>query len=245
MTGQTRRCMCARSCKQAPLCVAPPGLSYSFTGRDTGRSRLRRAVCRLQLDGVSGTRRLRRVRDGHDAATGGHKAGVDERSVQPHQGAAGAVRGCELRGGTSERATTIESDWNDIDGVVEYVRKLRGVAKLNLIGWSLGGPRAGGYAAQHPEKVSRIAFSRQLIHVGTDRQLTPRLERRSIPRAARNSTPIGTGSSDVRISSKWPRGNRCGARCWPPIRSALPGEQGAAGSKRGSRRTRLERGSGG
>ena len=58
----------------------------------------------------------------------------------------------------SERATTIESDWNDIDGVVEYVRKLRGVAKVSLVGWSLGGPRAGGYAAQHPENVSRIAL---------------------------------------------------------------------------------------
>ncbi len=59
---------------------------------------------------------------------------------------------------SSERATTIESDWHDIDGVVEYVRKRRGVAKLNLVGWSLGGPRAGGYAAQHPEKVARIAL---------------------------------------------------------------------------------------
>ena len=34
----------------------------------------------------------------------------------------------------------------------------RGVAKVNLVGWSLGGPRAGGYAAQHPEKVARIAL---------------------------------------------------------------------------------------
>jgi pimeloyl-ACP methyl ester carboxylesterase len=58
----------------------------------------------------------------------------------------------------TERATTIESDWHDIDGVVEYVRKLRGVDKLNLVGWSLGGPRAGGYAAQHSEKVSKIVL---------------------------------------------------------------------------------------
>ena len=58
----------------------------------------------------------------------------------------------------TERATTIESDWHDIDGVVEYVRKLRGVNKLNLVGWSLGGPRAGGYAAQHSEKVSKIVL---------------------------------------------------------------------------------------
>lgn len=57
-----------------------------------------------------------------------------------------------------DRVTTLESDWHDIGAVVEYVRKLRGVEKLNLVGWSLGGPRAGGYAAQHPEHVSRLVL---------------------------------------------------------------------------------------
>jgi pimeloyl-ACP methyl ester carboxylesterase len=57
-----------------------------------------------------------------------------------------------------ERVTTLESDWHDIDGVVNYLLKLRGAAKVNLVGWSLGGPRAGGYAAQHPEKVLRMVL---------------------------------------------------------------------------------------
>ena len=57
-----------------------------------------------------------------------------------------------------ERVTTLESDWHDIRAVVEYVQRLRGVAKVNLVGWSLGGPRAGGYAAQHPDHVSRIVL---------------------------------------------------------------------------------------
>src|SRR5262245_16695990 len=52
--------------------------------------------------------------------------------------------------------TTIASDWNDIDGVVDYIRSLRRVERVSLAGWSLGGPRAGGYAGQHPEKVSRL-----------------------------------------------------------------------------------------
>src|SRR5262245_58008015 len=52
--------------------------------------------------------------------------------------------------------TTIASDWNDIDGVVEYIRSLRRVDKVTLFGWSLGGPRAGGYAGQHPEKVAKL-----------------------------------------------------------------------------------------
>jgi len=54
--------------------------------------------------------------------------------------------------------TTIVSDWNDIDAVVNHVRALRRVDKLNLLAWSLGGPRAGGYAAQHPEKVLRLVL---------------------------------------------------------------------------------------
>lgn len=54
--------------------------------------------------------------------------------------------------------TTIASDWDDIDAVVEHLRTLRRVERVALIGWSLGGPRAGGYAAKHPEKVSRIVL---------------------------------------------------------------------------------------
>ncbi len=54
--------------------------------------------------------------------------------------------------------TTIASDWNDIDGVVDHIRALRKVEKVSLIAWSLGGPRAGGYAAQHPDKVHRLVL---------------------------------------------------------------------------------------
>ncbi len=54
--------------------------------------------------------------------------------------------------------TTIASDWHDIDTVVDYLRKLRGVDKVNLVAWSLGGPRSGGYTASHPEKVSKLVL---------------------------------------------------------------------------------------
>lgn len=55
-------------------------------------------------------------------------------------------------------ATTIESDWRDIDAVVDYLRDLRGVDRIHLVAWSLGGPRAGGYAAQYPDKVDRLVL---------------------------------------------------------------------------------------
>ena len=54
--------------------------------------------------------------------------------------------------------TSLGSDWHDIDAVVDHIRTLRGVAKVSLVAWSLGGPRAGGYAAQHPEKVLRMVL---------------------------------------------------------------------------------------
>ena len=54
--------------------------------------------------------------------------------------------------------TSMASDWNDIDGVVNYLRELRGVEKVHLVGWSQGGPRSGGYAAMHPDKVGNIVM---------------------------------------------------------------------------------------
>src|SRR5215471_12287228 len=58
----------------------------------------------------------------------------------------------------SRNLTTIASDWNDIDSVVDYIRGLRHVDRVSLIGWSLGGPRAGGYAARHPDKVQKLVL---------------------------------------------------------------------------------------
>ena len=54
--------------------------------------------------------------------------------------------------------TTIASDWNDIDAVVDYIRTARHVDRVSLLAWSLGGPRAGGYAARHPDKVQRLVL---------------------------------------------------------------------------------------
>ena len=55
-------------------------------------------------------------------------------------------------------ATTLGSDWNDIGAVVDYVRALRHVDRVSMVAWSLGGPRAGGYAAQHPEQVQKLVL---------------------------------------------------------------------------------------
>ena len=54
--------------------------------------------------------------------------------------------------------TTIASDWNDIGAVVDYIRALRHVERVDIVAWSLGGPRSAGYAAQHPEKVRTLTL---------------------------------------------------------------------------------------
>lgn len=57
-----------------------------------------------------------------------------------------------------QQATTIASDWNDIGAAVDYILALRHIDRVNLVAWSLGGPRAGGYAAQHPDKVRKLVL---------------------------------------------------------------------------------------
>jgi len=57
-----------------------------------------------------------------------------------------------------KQSTTIASDHNDIGAAIDYIRNLRHVEKLSLVAWSLGGPRAGGYAAAHPEKVQKLVL---------------------------------------------------------------------------------------
>ena len=54
--------------------------------------------------------------------------------------------------------TTIASDWDDLDAVVEHIRALRDVPRVSLVGWSLGGPRAGGYASRNPDKVAKLVL---------------------------------------------------------------------------------------
>lgn len=56
------------------------------------------------------------------------------------------------------QVTTIASDWDDVGAVVDRIRALRHVDRVSLVAWSLGGPRAAGYAAQHPEKISKLVL---------------------------------------------------------------------------------------
>lgn len=55
--------------------------------------------------------------------------------------------------------TDSQSDWDEIDTAVDYIRALRGVERVSLVGWSRGGgPRSAGYAARYPEKVDKLVL---------------------------------------------------------------------------------------
>ncbi len=69
-----------------------------------------------------------------------------------------ALGGTPCEATHNAQLTTIASDWDDIDAVVEYLRALRGVPSVHLVGWSLGGPRAGGYASRNPNKVGKLVL---------------------------------------------------------------------------------------
>jgi pimeloyl-ACP methyl ester carboxylesterase len=56
------------------------------------------------------------------------------------------------------RLVSSQTEWDEIDTVVQAIRDLRGVDRVHLIGWSTGAPRAGGYAARHPERVDRMVL---------------------------------------------------------------------------------------
>jgi pimeloyl-ACP methyl ester carboxylesterase len=58
----------------------------------------------------------------------------------------------------SHALTTYSSDWNDIGAVVDYIRALRRVDRVDLVAWSRGGPRSGGYVTQHPDKVQKVVW---------------------------------------------------------------------------------------
>lgn len=73
--------------------------------------------------------------------------------------------------------TTMYSELAEIDRVVDFIRILRGVERVNLFGVSLGGIRALNYTMTHPGKVNRLAVQ------GVGRYLSFSLEPTQVPAA--------------------------------------------------------------
>ena len=120
-----------------------------------GRSQLRCALSGLQLDGLSGEGRLRRLLGGHDRLwpLGAARAMNDKCNLSPEQQKSFGVNCPAAYPGN---LTNIESDWNDISAAVAFIQNLRHVRKISLVGWSQGGPRSGGWTANHPDQVAKL-----------------------------------------------------------------------------------------
>lgn len=56
---------------------------------------------------------------------------------------------------------TIRTDWDEIDAVVEHLRRVNRVERINIIGWSAGGPRVGGYVRSIRKKSTASCFTPQ------------------------------------------------------------------------------------
>ncbi len=50
------------------------------------------------------------------------------------------------------------TEWDEIETAVDYILALCQVEKISLVGWSTGTPRAGGFAAMHPDRVDRMVL---------------------------------------------------------------------------------------
>ena len=110
----------------------------------------------------------------------------------------------------SGAATTIQSDWDDIARALEYIRELRGVERVSLFGWSLGGPRAGGYAEQFPEQVDKLVL------------LAPAYQRERSGSQPRNNTgPVMSSQSHQSLVSLWDSQTGCAEQYDPAVRSVI------------------------
>ena len=107
--------------------------------------------------------------------------------------------------------TTIASDWSDVGAAVDYVRGLRRVDRVSLVAWSLGGPRAGGYAAQHPQKVNRLV----VLAPGYAR------DRASDPPKTPAEGPAFNTQSRAEFDANWDRQVGCQGQYEPAVADAI------------------------
>lgn len=116
---------------------------------------------------------------------------------------------CEAR--YPGQLTNIGSDWNDIDAVVDFIRKARRVEKVSLVAWSLGGPRAGGYAAQHPDKVHRLVL------------LSPAYNRAAAaaPPPLPNQGTVFNTQTRAEFDANWDRQIGCPGQADPAVRDVV------------------------
>lgn len=106
--------------------------------------------------------------------------------------------------------TNIGSDWNDISAAVAFIQKLRHVQKINLIGWSQGGPRAGGWTAQHPDQVARLVLLAPAYSRNTKSEIP-------LPQPG----PVFNTQTHGEFMENWDRQAQCPGQADPTVAAAV------------------------
>ncbi len=109
--------------------------------------------------------------------------------------------------------TTSQSDWDEIDAVVDYVRTLRGVDRVSMVGWSAGGPRTGGYAARHPDKVDKL-----ILFAPGYRSSGPSEPPADLPRPG---VPMRLQTHDTLTQGRWEANVACEGQVDPRVREVI------------------------
>jgi pimeloyl-ACP methyl ester carboxylesterase len=109
--------------------------------------------------------------------------------------------------------TTSQSDWDEVDRVVDFIRTFRGVERVSLVGWSGGGPRGGGYAARHPEKIDKLILFAPGYR--SDGLSEPTDE---VPRAG---VPMRLQTMDTLMNGRWHSNVVCDKQVEPGIQEVI------------------------
>lgn len=111
------------------------------------------------------------------------------------------------------RLNNSQSDWDEIGAVVDYILELRGVERVSLIGWSRGGPRVGGYAARHPDKVDKL-----ILYAPAYQAEQPSMPPERVPSAG---VPMALQTRPALMQDRWQSGVACDGQVDPAIRAAI------------------------
>ena len=106
---------------------------------------------------------------------------------------------------------TILSDWDEIDAVVNWLRKKEGVKRISIVGWSAGGPRVGGYVARNPGKIHRVVLYAP----------SPTIPELQIPERPGAGFPMTLQTREDLEKLRWDPDVRCPGQLDPGIRDVL------------------------
>ena len=111
-----------------------------------------------------------------------------------------------------KRLSTSQSEWDEIDTVVDYLRNLKKVDKISIVGWSAGSQRATGYAVRHQDKVETLVLYAPVYN--------PTLSTNppAVVPAVGNPTGISTRTS---FAAGWDSQVGCPGQFEPEIRDAV------------------------